>query len=60
MLHKCYSLSWRNSTFAVTGDFLREAGINYPSGSILFAGCEEGGSKSSASKALLAQLWPWN
>lgn len=60
MLHKCYSLSWQNSTFAVTGDFLRETGINYPSGSILFAGCEEGGSKSSASKALLTQLWPWN
>lgn len=35
MLHKCYSLSWQNSTFAVTEDFLRETGINYPSGSIL-------------------------
>lgn len=37
MLHKCYSFSWQNSTFAVTVDFLRETGINYPSGSIPFA-----------------------
>lgn len=60
MLHKCYSLSWQNSTFAVTVDFLRETGINYPSGSILFASCEEGRLESGASKALVTQLWPWN
>jgi len=60
ILHKCYSLSWQNSTFAVTVGFLRETGINYSSGSILFASCEEGRLESSASKALLTQLRAWN